>query len=137
VTFCRPWGLASVCAAGLFLTACAGGSAATTQDAATIPAEAEPAAITTTAPVTSPDAPAAGTDTPASDPAESDRTAAPPIEPAAEAAPAPTEAEPVAETAVAVDLPTVEVVDLATGEPAALTSFTRPGVTLVWFWAPH
>lgn len=49
----------------------------------------------------------------------------------------PVETPVVVEPAATVQLPAVDVVSLATGETADLSSFSRPGATLVWFWAPH
>lgn len=38
---------------------------------------------------------------------------------------------------VAVELPSLPVVDLISGETVDLSSVPAPGPTLVWFWAPH
>jgi len=60
---------------------------------------------------------------------------APTVPPSTEAAPAPT--EPPAPPAATVELPAVDVVDLVSGDTSDLSSLAKPGVTLVWFWAPH
>lgn len=61
--------------------------------------------------------------------------------PEATAAPPPPTAppEPAVEEspAATVALPAVEVVNLVSGENADLATLAKPGVTLVWFWAPH
>lgn len=37
----------------------------------------------------------------------------------------------------ALALPAIDVVDLISGEALNLSSYSPPGPTLVWFWAPH
>lgn len=55
--------------------------------------------------------------------------------PATSVPPAPT--EPPAPASATVELPAVDVVDLVSGDTSDLSSLAKPGVTLVWFWAPH
>lgn len=42
-----------------------------------------------------------------------------------------------ATTGGALALPAVDVIDLGTGESFDLSTYSPPGPTLVWFWAPH
>ncbi len=52
--------------------------------------------------------------------------------------PAPTSAGEAPATDGTIDLPNIEVVQLATGDAVPLRSLAEPGrPTLLWFWAPH
>ena len=127
----------------LVVTSCAGtGSDATTTASTTNSVEAD-IAPATTAPVA-----AAEPDTHFVDPEPAEPTgqaiAAPDpqpetetAEPAVQATAAPEPEPEVNVLAATIALPQVDVVSLASGETAALSSFARPGPTLVWFWAPH
>ncbi|MFT5269265.1 MAG: hypothetical protein ACI88C_002709, partial [Acidimicrobiales bacterium] len=126
---------AAVFALALAATSCAGGTdtvAATTGSAAI-----DVAAPATTAPVPTAveengsaqdRAPALDAEVAPTQAAETGTEA----EPTATAKPS--APEPVA--AATVRLPTVDVVELSTGQTSDLAGFARPGATLVWFWAP-
>jgi hypothetical protein len=73
-----------------------------------------------------------------SDPTAVPPTAVPPTVVAPTAIPPTSEPAPNEPPAAAtVALPSVDVVDLGSGQTTNLSGLSRPGATLVWFWAPH
>ena len=149
VTTRRPRGSrfgASALAFALFASACAGGSASdATVTAAAPPEEAAPEAVqqpeAAQEPAEAPEAtqdPQGDTSITTPDEGAEAAPAATSVPPAPTAVP-PTPEPPAAEAspAATVALPAVEVVDLVSGENADLSTLAQPGVTLVWFWAPH
>jgi len=79
-----------------------------------------------------------GDDSPAGSPSVPTEAAAPTQAPAPTEAPAAETAPESAAPAPASDLPSVEMVDVATGTTVNLASFAPAEQPLVlWFWAPH
>ena len=125
----------------LLASACSGGSTASLVETS----DSSPSAATSTegapvAPATTEPVEISPTESTSTEAVAPPATAVSPTTVPPTTVPPTTVPEPTAVTApaeIAVQLPRVDVVNLATGQIADLPSFSKPGPTLVWFWAPH